>query len=152
MKKERPAKADLNLTKKPIKTLIAWAQKNGPAAFPLALGCCSYINHIRHVGMDVVYSPRHADVLVVSGALSYKAAPVVRQIYEQMPAPKYVMAIGSCACNGCLYANSYSVVSDISEIIPVDVYVPGCPPSLDDFAKAMTILKKRMVERVMQGV
>lgn len=134
-----------------LKGLAAWAQKNALRAMPVSLGCCSCFSQMRQAGMTPVFNPHHADVLIVAGALSNKAAPAVRRIYEQMPSPKYVIAVGSCADNGGIFADSYAVVPCAADILPVDVSVPGCPPSAEDFIRAVKELRRRVGERVMEG-
>lgn len=79
-------------------------------------------------GVLLAHSPRHADILVVTGALTKKAAIRLKRIYEQMPEPKYVVAVGACAISGHAFRHSYSVLGGVDKVIPVDVYVPGCPP------------------------
>lgn len=79
-------------------------------------------------GIKLVGSPRHADVLLVSGPVTRQVAPAVRRLYEATPAPKLVFAIGSCACGGGMWHDSYNVLGGADEVLPVDFYVPGCPP------------------------
>ena len=110
-----------------LKAFAAWVQKNALTVFPVSTGCCSGFGLLKQEGVEPAFNPHHADVLVVSGTISHKAAGVVRRIYEQMPSPKYVIAWGGCAVSGGLFANSYAVVK-ASDILPVDVSVPGCPP------------------------
>ncbi|MDR2896481.1 MAG: NADH-quinone oxidoreductase subunit B [Propionibacteriaceae bacterium] len=86
-------------------------------------------------------SPRQADLLIVSGRVSQKMAPVVRQVYDQMPEPKYVIAMGACASSGGLF-NNYAVVQGCDHIVPVDIYLPGCPPRPDMLIDAVFKLKK----------
>ena len=82
---------------------------------------------VERFGILLKGSPRHADVLVVTGAVSRHVAPRLKRIYEQMPHPKFVMAVGTCACSGGVYWGCYNVLGGIDKVIPVDVYVPGCP-------------------------
>lgn len=89
-------------------------------------------------------SPRQADLLIVNGRLSQKMAPVVRQIYDQMPDPKWVIAMGACASTGGLF-NNYAVVQGVDHIVPVDIYIPGCPPRPDMLIDAIFKLKKNEV-------
>ena len=119
-----------------LDSLINWARKSSlwPATFGLA--CCaiemmnatSSRNDLARFGSEVFRaSPRQADVMIVSGRVSRKMAPVLRRIYDQMPEPKWVIAMGDCAsCTGVF--NNYALVQGVDEIVPVDVYVAGCPP------------------------
>jgi NADH-quinone oxidoreductase B subunit len=86
-------------------------------------------------------SPRQADVMIVAGRVCKKMAPVLRQVYDQMPEPKWVIAMGDCASNGGVF-NNYAVVQGVDQIVPVDVYVPGCPPSPDGLIYAIMQLQK----------
>jgi NADH-quinone oxidoreductase subunit B len=96
-------------------------------------------------GMEVFRaSPRQADLLIVSGRLSQKMAPVVRQVYDQMPEPKWVISMGACASSGGIF-NNYAVVQGCDHIVPVDIYIPGCPPRPDMLIDAIFKLRKREV-------
>ena len=88
-------------------------------------------------------SPRQADLMIVSGRVAQKMAPVLREIYEQMPEPKWVIAMGDCASNGGVF-NNYAVVQGVDQIVPVDIYVPGCPPSPDGLIYAVMQLQKKV--------
>ena len=79
-------------------------------------------------GIKLVGSPRHADVLLVSGPVTRQVAPAVRRLYEATPAPKLVFAIGSCACGGGIWHDSYNIIGGADKVLPVDFYIPGCPP------------------------
>lgn len=127
-----------------LKRLEAFAESAAPAALPLNTGCCPCESGVTGTGMLQRYNPRQADVLVVAGALSNKAAPVVRRIYDQMPSPKYVLGVGTCALTGGLFSESYAVVRKLSDVLPVDVFVKGCPPSAADFAAAVAELKEKI--------
>ena len=127
-----------------LENLSAFAESLSPTALPLNTGCCPCESGVTATGMFHRYNPRHADVLVVAGALSIKAAPVVRRIYDQMPSPKYVLGVGTCAKTGGLFGDSYAVVGKLSDILPVDVFVRGCPPSAADFSAAVAELKKKI--------
>ncbi len=117
--------------------VINWARRSSlwPAiCFP---ACCAFeliaANASRfdlsRFGMEILRaSPRQADLMITAGTLTWKMAPVVRRIYDQMPEPKWVLAMGACGISGGIFASSYNVVPGYNRIIPVDVYVPGCPP------------------------
>jgi len=133
-----------------LEDLTGWARSRSISALSLESGCCAETFFegaqipLRENDISPVLNPRHADVLIVSGGLSFKMLPVVRRIYDQMPFPKSVMVLGSCACGGGLFAGNYAVASDLSEYLPVDAYVAGCPPSRASFMAGVKILRKKM--------
>ncbi len=118
--------------------MVNWARRSSvwPAAFGLA--CCAMEMvataasrfDISRFGMELFRaSPRQADLMIVAGTVTWKMGPVVKRVYDQMPEPKWVVAMGTCATSGGHYAHAYSVMPGVNRIVPVDVYVPGCPPS-----------------------
>jgi NADH-quinone oxidoreductase subunit B len=119
-----------------IEDFIAWGRKNSLWPMPMGLACCA-IELMATVGprFDLArfgaealrFSPRQADVMVVSGTVTKKMAPAVRKIYDQMPNPRWVIAMGACASSGGMY-RSYSTTQGVDEILPVDIYISGCPP------------------------
>src|ERR1700733_11580165 len=136
----------------PLEKLINWARKNSiwPAQFGLA--CCAIEMmataasryDMARFGMGVFCaSPRQSDVMIVAGRVSQKMAPVLKTIYDQMLEPKWVIAMGDCASTGGIY-NNYAVVQGVDKIVPVDVYVAGCPPRPEALLDALIMLQNKI--------
>ncbi|MCA1613669.1 MAG: NADH-quinone oxidoreductase subunit B [Acidobacteria bacterium] len=141
-----------------LDSLVNWARKSSlwPATFGLA--CCaiemmnatSARNDLARFGSEVFRaSPRQADVMIVSGRVSRKMAPVLRRIYDQMPEPKWVISMGACATSGGVFDN-YAIVQGVDKIVPVDVYIPGCPPRPEMLIHAVMMLQDKVMGESMR--
>jgi len=135
-----------------LEDYVNWARKNSLWPLPFGTACCaiefmsvvSAHYDLARFGAEVVrFSPRQADLLIVAGTVTDKMGPVLKRVFDQMPEPKWVIAMGVCASTGGFYRN-YHTMQGIDEIIPVDMYVPGCPPTPEGLMYAITELQKRV--------
>ncbi|TFG33622.1 NADH-quinone oxidoreductase subunit B [Candidatus Thorarchaeota archaeon] len=136
----------------PVKWLLRWGRAHSPWPIQYGLGCCMVDGaaavasrwDIERFGMLPLFGPRQTDVLWISGSLTKKMAPRLRRIYEQMPEPKFVISYGQCAASGGMFYDGYSLVTPAEKVVPVDVYIPGCPPKPADFVRAHLILQNKI--------
>ncbi|MFY9262704.1 MAG: NADH-quinone oxidoreductase subunit B [Actinomycetaceae bacterium] len=142
-----------------VEAVLGWARARSPWPVTMGLACCAIEmmafgavgTDASRIGMEVFRaSPRHADLMLVSGRVSHKMAPVVRRIYDQMPDPKWVIAMGACASSGGMF-NNYAIVQGVDHIVPVDVYLPGCPPRPEMLINAIFELRNNVIEKAPIG-
>ena len=142
-----------------VEKVVQWARRSSIWPVTFGLACCaiemmastdSRFDLSRFGSEAFRASPRQADVMIVSGRVCKKMAPVLRQVYDQMPEPKWVIAMGDCAsCAGVF--NNYAVVQGVDQLVPVDIYVPGCPPSPDALIYAVMQLQKMVDQEKFSG-
>lgn len=141
-----------------VDQLLTWGMNNSLWIFPMATSCCgiefmaaaaSRVD-LDRMGTIIRGTPRQSDVMVVAGTITVKMAPRVKKLWEQIPEPKWCVAMGSCAISGDFYRDIYSVVPGIDTFIPVDVYVPGCPPNPEELMHGMLRLQEK-VRMVREG-
>jgi len=130
-----------------LDALVSWARQHSLDQYPFLSACCGveFMATVGHGSSRFGFalpkaSPRQSDLLVVVGTITERQAPALRRVYEQMGDPKWVIAFGACACSGGLYQN-YAVLPGADQVIPVDVYVPGCPPRPEQFLAALKQLR-----------
>jgi NADH-quinone oxidoreductase subunit B len=132
--------------------LINWARTGSLMWMTFGLACCAVEMmqasmpryDLERFGFAPRASPRQADVMIVAGTLCNKMAPTLRKVYDQMPEPRYVISMGSCANGGGYYHYSYSVVRGCDRIVPVDIYVPGCPPTAEALVYGVMLLQRKI--------
>jgi NADH-quinone oxidoreductase subunit B len=145
-----------NVVMTSVAKVLNWGRHYSTWPFGSGLACCamemvataSSRFDMTRFGMDVFRaSPRQADLFIVSGTVTWKMAPALQRLYEQMAEPKWVIAMGACAISGGTFAHSYSVVPGVNRIVPVDVYVPGCPPRPEALIYGVMMLHKKIDKR-----
>jgi len=142
-----------------VEKAVNWSRKSSIWPLGFGLACCAIEMistfasryDLARFGMEVMRaSPRQADLIIVSGRLSVKMAPVLRQLYDQMPEPRYVISMGACASCGGIF-NNYAIVQGVDRVIPVDVYVPGCPPRPEQLIDGIMKLRAKIEKEKLKG-
>jgi NADH-quinone oxidoreductase subunit B len=148
------SKVEGNIVLTTLEASVNWMRKNSLWPMPMGLACCaielmaaaSSRFDISRFGAEVMrFSPRQSDLLIVAGTVTYKMALATKRIYDQMPDPKWVIAMGACASTGGMY-RSYAVLQGIDNLIPVDVYISGCPPRPEALLEALMQLQNKISE------
>ncbi len=144
--------ADKGFLVAPADDLITWARTGSLMWMTFGLACCAVEMmqasmpryDVERFGFAPRASPRQSDVMIVAGTLTNKMAPALRKVYDQMPFPRYVISMGSCANGGGYYHYSYAVVRGCDRIVPVDIYIPGCPPTAEALVYGILQLQKKI--------
>ena len=151
---------NLGIVTTSLETMVNWGRTNAMWPLLFGLACCAIemmgaqgSNYdLSRFGMELIRaSPRQADLMIVAGRVSRKMAPVVRKLYDQMPEPKWVIAMGDCAACGGIF-NNYAVVQGVDEIVPVDVYVAGCPPRPEALIDGIVMLHEKVKREKISGI
>lgn len=142
-----------------VEKMVGWARKRSMWPFGFGLACCAIEMmstfmpkfDMARFGMEVFRpSPRQADLMIIAGRVSNKMAPVVKRLYDQMPNPKWVISMGACASCGGVF-NNYAILQGVDRIIPVDVYVPGCPPRPEQLIDGILLVHKKAQDQRLKG-
>ena len=143
---------DLPVLLTSVDKIVNWARRSSIWPVTFGLACCAIemmaaqasTYDMSRFGMELMRpSPRQSDLMIVAGRITRKMAPVLRQLYDQMPSPKWVIALGSCAAVGCFF-NNYAVVQGLDEIVPVDVSIAGCPPRPEQLIHGIMVLHEKI--------
>ena len=137
-----------------VDAIVGWARKNSLWPMPFGTACCaielmatlaSRFDLARFGAEAIRFSPRQSDLLIVSGRVSIKMMPELKKIYDQMPAPKWVISMGACASSGGVF-NTYTLVQGVDQYIPVDAYIPGCPPRPENVIQALMKIQEKVAQ------